>query len=60
MLKSVGDFVRECIGVVNSIEMQAVAILLAVLGSWLVAVHHGDDGKLLIGGALALLQHKTQ
>ena len=60
MLKAIGDFIREAIAIVNGIEMQAVAIFLAVLGSWLVVAHHGDDGKLLIGGALALLQHKSQ
>jgi hypothetical protein len=57
-MKSIGDLVRECVAIAHGIEMQTIAVLLALLGCGLVVTHHGDDGKLLIGGALALLQRK--
>ena len=58
-MKTIGELLREAIAIVNGIEMQPIALLLAVLGCWLVVDHHSDDGKLLIGGALALLQRKS-
>jgi len=58
-MKSIGEFMREAIAIVNGIEMQPIALILALLGCWLVLEHHADDGKLLLGGALALLQRKS-
>ena len=58
-MKAIGELLREAIAIVNGIEMQPIALLLALLGCWLVVDHHSDDGKLLIGGALALLQRKS-
>jgi len=58
-MKSIGEFMREVIAIVNGIEMQPIALILALLGCWLVLERHADDGKLLLGGALALLQRKS-
>ena len=58
-MKSIGELLRDVIAIVNGIEMQSIALLLALLGCWLVLEHHADDGKLLLGGALALLQRKS-
>ena len=58
-VKAIGELLREAIAIVNGIEMQPIALILALLGCWLVVEHHSDDGKLLIGGALALLQRKS-
>jgi hypothetical protein len=58
-MKTLGELAREFVSIANTIEMQTVAVLLTVLGCALVLAHHADDGKLLIGGALALLQRKS-
>ena len=58
-MKAIGELLREAIAILNGIEMQPIALILALLGCWLVVEHHSDDRKLLIGGALALLQRKS-
>jgi hypothetical protein len=44
---------------VNEISMQVWAVVILMIGATLVCVGEREGGLMLVGGGLALLQHKT-
>lgn len=44
---------------VNEISMSVWAVVILVIGAILVCIGEREGGLMLIGGGLALLQHKT-
>lgn len=44
----------------NGVQMQVWAIVILAIGAGLVALHQAEHGSMIIGGSLALLQHKQQ
>ena len=49
------DIIQE----VNEINMQVWAVVILIIGATLVFIGEREGGMMLVGGGLALLQHKT-
>ncbi|HEY3987960.1 MAG TPA: hypothetical protein VGM02_01595 [Acidobacteriaceae bacterium] len=49
---------QAAIQVLNGIEMQVWAIVILAIGAGLIAIHQAEHGSMIVGGSLALLQHK--
>jgi hypothetical protein len=43
---------------VNEISMQVWAVVILIIGAILVCIGEREGGMMLVGGGLALLQHK--
>lgn len=50
---------KDVIDTLNGVQMQVWAIVILVVGATLIAIHQAEHGSMIIGGSLALLQHKT-
>jgi hypothetical protein len=44
---------------VNLVSSQVWAITILLIGAVLVGIHQGEHGSMVIGGGLALLQHRS-
>lgn len=51
---------KNLIATLNDVGMQVWAIIILVIGAVLVLAHQADHGSMVVGGGLALLQHKQQ
>lgn len=51
---------KTLIDALNGVGMQVWAIVILVIGAALVVAHQADHGSMVVGGGLALLQHKLQ
>jgi hypothetical protein len=49
---------KTLIDALNGVGMQVWAIIIMVIGASLIALHQAEHGSMIIGGSLALLQHK--
>jgi hypothetical protein len=51
---------KNLIGTLNDVSMQVWAIVILLIGASLIALHAAEHGSMIVGGSLALLQHKQQ
>jgi len=51
---------KNLIGTLNDVGMQVWAIVILLIGASLIALHAAEHGSMIVGGSLALLQHKQQ
>jgi hypothetical protein len=49
---------KNLIGTLNEVDMQVWAIVILLIGAGLIALHAAEHGSMIVGGSLALLQHK--
>lgn len=59
MLSKIFIAIKDAISALNAVEMQVWAIVILVIGAALIALHAAEHGSMIVGGSLALLQHKN-
>jgi hypothetical protein len=52
------DRLKDFIATLNDVSMAVWAIVILGVGAVLVLAHQGEHGSMVVGGGLALLQHK--